>query len=157
MRRRPARSARKGLTCGCSGPAPRAAGPSNPAAQGRLEGMAKRSCLLTISVSVEQDEELAAAVGPLLWRTNDDIREVVTAALARFLVQRPDIAVEWESASYVPLDDRPAVGRCAVCNRWVYDVENATVLTPTRICPGSVVDGRLLCDDHLPKDHPIAF
>jgi hypothetical protein len=59
--------------------------------------------------------------------------------------------------THVPLDDRPAVGRCAVCNRWVYDVENATERTPTRICRGAVVDGRPLCDDHLPKDHPLAF
>ncbi len=25
------------------------------------------------------------------------------------------------------------------------------------ICPGALVDGKLLCDDCLPPDHPIAF
>jgi len=118
--------------------------------------MATRSWLLTVSVLVEQDEELAAKLGPG-WRTDNELQEVVTAALAQFLAKRPDIAVEWESMTSPPLDGKPAVGRCAVCNRWVYDVENCTEYTPTRICRGAVVDGQLLCDEHLPKDHPVAF
>jgi hypothetical protein len=118
--------------------------------------MATQSWLLTVSVLVEQDEELAAKFGTG-WRTNDELQEVVTAALAQFLAKRPDIAVEWESMTSTSLDGMPAVGRCAVCNRWVFDVENHTKDTPTRICRGAVVDGQLLCDDHLPEDHPVAF
>jgi hypothetical protein len=118
--------------------------------------MATRSWLLTVSVLVEQDQELSEKPGPG-WRTDDELQEVVTAALSRLLDRRPGIVVEWESMTSIPLDGKPAVGRCAVCNRWVYDVESCTEHTPTRICRGAVVDGRLLCDEHLPKDHPVAF
>ncbi|MCE9563743.1 MAG: hypothetical protein K8U57_17005 [Planctomycetes bacterium] len=118
--------------------------------------MATRSWLLTVSVLVEQDAELAAKLGPG-WRTDDDLQEVVTAALSEFLAKRPDIVVEWQSMTSTPLDGKPAVGRCAVCNCWVYDVENRTDGTPTKINRGAVVDGQYLCDEHLPKDHPVAF
>jgi len=57
----------------------------------------------------------------------------------------------------MPLDGAEGYGRCAVCNRWVYDVENFTRETPGGICRGAIVDGQLLCDEHLPKDHPVAF
>lgn len=70
---------------------------------------------------------------------------------------RPDVRVTWSSSTIVPLDGKPAVGRCAVCNRWVYDVENRTEHTPTEISAGAVVDGQYLCDEHLPKEHPAAF
>jgi hypothetical protein len=126
------------------------------APQGRIKGMATQSWLLRVSVIVEQDEELAARVGPG-WRTDDELQEVVTTALARFLARRPDIRVEWESMTSTPLDDKPGVGRCAVCNRWVVDVENCNEFSPSLLYRGAVVDGRLLCDEHLPEDHPIAF
>lgn len=127
-----------------------------PVAERRTKSMATRSWLLTVSVLVEQNEEWAAKLGKG-WRTDDELQEVVTTALAQFLAKRPDIAVEWQSMSSEPLDGKPAVGRCAVCYQWVYDVENCTEYTPTRISRGAVVDGRLLCDVHLPKDHPVAF
>ena len=84
--------------------------------------MAIRSWLLTVSVIVEQHEQLAAKVGPG-WRTDDELQEVVTAALAQYLAKRPEIEVEWVSMSSAPLDDKPAVGQCTVCDRWVFDVE----------------------------------
>jgi hypothetical protein len=120
------------------------------------KGMATQSWVLRVSVLVEQDEELAAKYGPG-WRTDGELQKVVTTALAQFLAQRPDIKVEWESTYSIPLDGKPAVGRCAVCNCWVYDVENCTEYTPTMICRGAVVEGQYLCDEHLPKDHPVAF
>lgn len=118
--------------------------------------MATSSWLLTVSVLVEQDRELAVKLGRG-WDTDRQLQEVVTAALTEFLAKRPDIAVEWESMTSVPLDGKPGVGRCAVCNRWVYDVENVTASTPTKISGGAVVDGQYLCDEHLPPDHPAAF
>jgi hypothetical protein len=118
--------------------------------------MATQSWLLRVSVIVEQAEELAAHAGPG-WRTDDELQEVITAALTQFLARRPDIRVEWESMTSIPLDDNPGVGRCAVCNRWVVDVENRNEFSPSLLCRGAVVDGQLLCDEDLPKDHPIAF
>jgi hypothetical protein len=87
--------------------------------------MATRSWLLTVSVLVEQNEKWAAKLGKG-WRTDDELKGVVTTGLAQFLAQRPDIAVEWQSMTSTPLDDKPAVGRCAVCHCWVNDVENRT-------------------------------
>jgi hypothetical protein len=118
--------------------------------------MATKSWLLTVSVLVEQDEEQPQRLGSGR-RTDEEIQEAVTAALAHLLANRPGTVVEWQSLTSVPLDGKPACGRCAVCNRWVYDVENRTEQTPTGICPGAVVRGLLLCDEHLPEDHPVAF
>ncbi len=118
--------------------------------------MATEVTLLTVSFLVEQDPAVASRT-PFPLRTDEEIRKAVLAALAAVLSDRPDVRVAWESMSVVPLEGKPAVGRCAVCNRWLYDVENATDLTPTRISRGAVVDGRYRCDEHLPPDHPACF
>ncbi len=39
----------------------------------------------------------------------------------------------------------------------MYDVENATDLTPTKINRGAVVNGQYRCDEHLPHGHPLCF
>jgi hypothetical protein len=120
--------------------------------------MAVRSWVLTVTVLVEEDSEKAPPPAPNGWRsTDDDIQKAVTAAIAELLTTTPGVTVNWESLTSTPLNDKPGVGRCAVCNRWVYDVENCTVRTPTCISRGAVVDGQLLCDEHLPSDHPYAF
>lgn len=118
--------------------------------------MATATDLLTISLLVEEDP---AKAGPLPFplRVNEEIRKAVLAAVAAVLSNRSDVRVEWSSSSIVPLDGKPAVGRCAVCNRWAYDEENATDLTPTGISRGAVIDGRYRCDEHLPSGHPLCF
>ena len=116
--------------------------------------MATRSWLLTVSVLIEQEEETLRRNGS---RTDDEFQRAVTDAIAALYAGRSDTVVEWESLTSTPLDGKPSIGRCALCNRWVYDVENVTDLTPTKICRGAVVDGQYLCDEHLPKDHPAAF
>jgi len=112
--------------------------------------------LLTVSLLVEQNTAEAART-PFPLRADEQIRKTVLAAVAAVLSERPDVRVEWVSSSIEPLDGKPAVGRCAVCNCRVYDVEHATDLTPTRISPGAVVDGRYRCDEHLPHGHPLCF
>lgn len=116
--------------------------------------MATKSMLLTVSVLVEQDEETSARDG---WRAEDELTEAVTAAIAALYAGRAGTVVEWESLTSVPLDGKLNVGRCAVCNRWVYDVENMTELTPTRISCGAVVGGQYLCDEHLSPGHRHCF
>src|SRR5262249_24296121 len=111
---------------------------------------------LTVSILVEQDPAEAARV-PIPLRADEEIRKAVLAAVAVLLRDRPDVRVAWSSSSIVPLDGKPAVGQCAVCHRWVYDVENRTPATPTGISPGAVVGGQSRCDEHLPADHPAAF
>jgi hypothetical protein len=118
--------------------------------------LATRSELHTISLVVEEDPAVARQM-PFPMRSEEEVRKAVLAAVAAVLSYRPDIRVEWVSSSITPLDEKPAVGRCAVCNRWVYDVENRTKLTPTGINRGAVVDGRYRCDEHLPHGHPQCF
>jgi hypothetical protein len=112
--------------------------------------------LLTISLLVEQDPAKADRV-PLPLQAEEEIRKAVLAAVAALLSDRPDVRVEWVSSGIIPLDGKPGVGRCVVCNGWVYDAENVTDLTPTRISPGAMVGGRYRCDEHLPPGHPLCF
>jgi hypothetical protein len=118
--------------------------------------LATETDLLTISLLVEQDP-VEAGRAPFPLRADEEIRKAVLAAVAVLLRDRPDTRVEWSSSFIVPLDGKPAVGRCAVCNCWMYDVENRTPATPTGISSGAMVEGQYLCDVHLPKDHPAAF
>jgi hypothetical protein len=118
--------------------------------------LATASSILTVTLLIEEDVDIARRV-PFPLRTDEEIRKAVLVAVSAILSGRPDVQVAWESSSIVPLDGKPSVGRCAVCNRWVYDVENVTDRTPTKISRGAVVGGQYLCDEHLPKDHPAAF
>lgn len=112
--------------------------------------------LHTISLLVEEDPAVARQI-PFPMRAEEEIRKAVLAAVAAVLSYRQDVRVEWASSLIVPLEGKPAVGRCAVCNCWVYDVENATAKTPRGISRGAVVDGRYRCDEHLPHGHPLCF
>ena len=114
--------------------------------------MATQSWLLTVSVLIEQDTEVLDG-----RRTDDEFQEAVTAAIAALSAGRTDTVVEWQSSSSTPLDGVPAVGRCAVCQQWVFDLDNFTRDTPTGISRGAVLDGRYRCDVHLPTGHPHCF
>lgn len=62
----------------------------------------------------------------------------------------------WESSSCVTLGLRGSnSGQCAICGRWVTDQEKPEPIYGLN--PGATVDGQLLCDEHLPKDHRWAF
>lgn len=117
--------------------------------------MATKTWLVSVSVSIEQPEELADGDMPRPGMLHA-IPDAVTAALAKLFAGEPDTKVQWEMMRAGPLDDLPGVGRCTVCNCWVFDAENCGEYVP-EVNPGAVVDGRLLCDDHLPEDHPVAF
>jgi len=112
--------------------------------------------LLMVSLLVEQDAAEAAQM-PFPLRAEEEIRKAVLSAVAAVMSYRPDVRVTWSSSTIMPLDGKPEVGRCAVCDRWVYDVDRCTPDTPTGISVGAVVGGQYFCDEHLPKDHPAAF
>ncbi len=62
----------------------------------------------------------------------------------------------WQSSTLAYLDvEGVNAGRCAVCGDWVTDVEKPSPLEG--LSRGASVKGRLLCDEHLPPDHPWAF
>lgn len=81
----------------------------------------------------------------------------MTTAIAALYAGRSDTMAEWESMPVTPLDGKPAVGRCAVCNRWVYDFENVSERPPTRVGREAVIDGHYLCDEHLLPEHLHCF
>lgn len=118
--------------------------------------MASLSTLLTISLLVEEDAEIAERT-PFCLRTDEEIRKAVLVAVAVLLSDRPDVKVEWASSTIVPLDGADGYGQCAVCNRWVYDAELADGLPRGGVSRGARVDGQLRCDEHLPPGHPLCF
>lgn len=119
--------------------------------------MATHSSLLTISFLVEENLAVPGKIPFPMQRTDDEIRDAVLDAISTLLNDREDLAVEWMSTSTEPLEGKPATGRCAVCNCWVFDVENCTQATPTHISRGAVVNGQYRCDEHLPHGHPVCF
>jgi hypothetical protein len=118
--------------------------------------MATKSTLLTVSVLVEEDAEEAKLVG-WRWDTEVEIEKAVLAAVAVLLRNRPDARVEWSSSSSIPLDGKPEFGRCAVCNRWVYDCESPPQPGAGGVSRGAKVEDRFRCDEHLPSGHPLCF
>lgn len=57
----------------------------------------------------------------------------------------------------MPLAGAKGYGRCAVCNRWVYDAELADGQGTDGVSKGAVVGGQFRCDEHLPPGHPLCF
>jgi hypothetical protein len=118
--------------------------------------LATETTLLSVSVLIEEDADEARRVG---WRTSteDEVQKAVLAAVAVLLRDRPHVRVEWASSLAIPLDDKPWFGRCAVCNRWVYDYEARSKTGADGVSRGAKVDGRFRCDEHLPHGHPLCF
>jgi hypothetical protein len=112
--------------------------------------------MLQVSLLVEENAGAAQRVG---WpiSTDEEIRKAVLAAIAVLLRDRPYARVEWASCRSVPLNGKPWFGRCAVCNRWVYDHEAPSEWGADGVSRGAKVDGRFRCDEHLPHGHPLCF
>jgi hypothetical protein len=119
--------------------------------------LAAKTTLLTISLLVEEDADTAARVAfPL--RSEEEICKAVLLAVAVLMGEaRPDVRVERSSSRAVPLDGKPAFGRCAVCDRWVFDYEAPREFGADGVSRGAKVDGRFRCDEHLPHGHPLCF
>jgi hypothetical protein len=118
--------------------------------------VAKTTTLLSVSVLVEEDADEARRIG---WRTSaeEEVQKAVLAAVAVLLRDRPHVRVEWASSQSTPLDGKPWFGRCAVCNRWVYDCEARSEPGADGVSRGAKVGGRFRCDEHLPHGHPLCF
>jgi hypothetical protein len=115
-----------------------------------------QTTLLAVSLVIEEDADVARRL-PFPLRTEEEVRKAVLVAVAALLSDRPDVRVEWSSLTSMPLDGARGYGRCAVCNRWVYDAELADGMHRGSVSPGAVVAGRLRCDEHLPPGHPLCF
>lgn len=64
--------------------------------------------------------------------------------------------LQWQYETYISLEPgQMNCGRCAKCNCWTTDSEKADPIQ--ELGSGATVDVKLLCDECLPPDHPIAF
>ncbi len=119
--------------------------------------MSVQTTLLTVAVTIEEDADQPRRVrGP--FGAEQEVRKAVLAAVAVLFRDRPDVRVRWESMGAVPLDGNPQFGRCAVCNRWVFDADaKGPGWLGVGLSRGARVDGRLRCDEHLPPGHPLCF
>ncbi|WP_420629870.1 hypothetical protein [Candidatus Leptofilum sp.] len=62
----------------------------------------------------------------------------------------------WISTQTIALDENTMnCGKCSVCNSWVTDRERPNPVIGLQ--NGSIYNGKLLCDDHLPDGHRWAF
>lgn len=116
------------------------------------------STLLTVSLLVEEDDDIAARVTfPL--RSEEEIRKAVLLAVGLLMTDggRRDVQVEWSASSSMSLDGAKGYGRCQVCDRWVYDAELKDGEHRGGVSPGATIGGRLRCDEHLPTGHPLCF
>ncbi len=64
--------------------------------------------------------------------------------------------VDWESTQTFTLDPNlNNCSKCSSCGCWVTDANKPNTISQLNI--GAVVDGKLLCNECLPKDHELAF
>ncbi len=114
--------------------------------------MSNRTVLLRIGVLIEVDEaEVESEFGEV-----DRIENSVTEAIDATLGIEDGSSLGWCSSQRWTLDkDRMNCGQRVVCGTWVTDREEVDPLR--ELGNGAVVDGRLLCDDHLPSGHRWAF
>jgi hypothetical protein len=102
--------------------------------------VATESTVLYVALLVEEDADEARRIG---WptETKEEVRKAVLAAVAVLLRDRPHARVEWSSLTSIPLDGKPGFGRCAVCNRWVYDVDEPSEPGAGAVSRGAKVVG----------------
>ena len=117
--------------------------------------MAQFASLISIRVIVEHDETLEE--NREIFLIDEGVEAIIRDALKSPSCAPSNISVRWESTEIISLDECSGCGRCAKCNRWTQDAEGTPKTDTVGICPGAFVDGKLLCDDCLPPDHPIAF
>lgn len=109
----------------------------------------KRTYLIRMGYLVELDEE----------RGEDEeyFDEQVFAGIGEDLIsEKSGKTLEWTHSSSLLLDPSSSnCGRCENCGQWTTDRERPDSIP--ELCNGAAVDGKLLCDDCLPKDHRWAF
>jgi hypothetical protein len=110
----------------------------------------KQTCLLRVSYLVEIEKS----------KSEEELLDNISFELSqdRYLSNEklPVTKLGWEMTLMQVLDpQKNNCGRCAICNSWVTDIEKPDPINGINI--GATVAGQLLCDEHLPKNHPLAF
>jgi hypothetical protein len=110
----------------------------------------KKTVLICISALVEVPSEI---VDDPDFNDLDRLENRLTEAVEKV---DSDFKLSWESTERLVLDPITMnCGKCASCGCWASDREKDGVISQLQIA--ATVDGRLLCDECLPKDHRWAF
>ncbi|HEX8700245.1 MAG TPA: hypothetical protein VF815_15470 [Myxococcaceae bacterium] len=113
--------------------------------------MARKTFLVTLTVAVEASDEESRSGLSELEELEQRLIESVDAALGN-----PERPLGWQATWSTELDPASInCGQCAVCGSWVTDRERPD--SHIGLCNGARVEGRLLCDEHLPPGHRWAF
>ncbi len=118
--------------------------------------MARHSTLLTIRVIVERDDVTYDEI-KTPFSLEKNVEAAIRDALSSSMCAASNLSVECVSTSFTYLDETPGCGRCESCKRWTCDAEGMPETSQIGICRGAKVDGKLLCDECLPTEHPYAF
>jgi hypothetical protein len=118
--------------------------------------MTRHSTLLTIRVIVESDD-IALDEIKTHFLLDENVETAIRDAVRSSMCSGSSLIVECVSTSFTCLDESPGCGRCENCKRWTRDAEGMPETIQIDICRGAVVDGKLLCDECLPTEHPYAF
>jgi hypothetical protein len=113
--------------------------------------MAKKTFLMTLTVVVEASDQETSRGLSELEELEQRLIESVDVALGS-----PPPPLGWQitwSTELAPASIN--CGQCAVCGGWVTDRERPDPLKG--LGNGARVEGRLLCDEHLPPGHRLAF
>ena len=101
-------------------------------------------------IEVEENEDRNCTTG------FDGVEREIDAVIGRDIPLANGSVLSWHSSAYHILDSETMnCGQCANCGGWTTDREQEHHVQG--LCPGARVDGRLLCDECLPKGHRWAF
>lgn len=111
----------------------------------------KKTVLIKVAYLVDiEDEDLIK---------NEHLDKITSRISKNINLQLNDIekmSLEWEGTFSLILDSETMnCGKCANCNGWTTDIEKENPVK--ELCYGATVDGKLLCDECLPPEHPCAF
>lgn len=114
-----------------------------------MEG--KKTVLIRVAYLVELPEEEI--------NTDDGVLDKITSIIGedmKLVIDNIDVTLDWNYTSSFILDSTNFnCGKCSKCGQWTTDREKPDAVEG--ICNGAIVDGKLLCDECLPKDHRWVF
>jgi hypothetical protein len=109
--------------------------------------------LLKIGVLVEVEEEELEKEHSYIDEVTWEIEEKINEALE---ITDDESDFGWRYTSITVLDENEHnYGKCSKCGTLTSDKEKEGFIP--EIGTGATVNKKLLCDDCLPKDHPLAF
>lgn len=109
----------------------------------------KKTVLITVSYLIDLPGDEIKNDDRLIDRISNDLCKGIAS-------EHTGSILEWGQTATRILDPSTMnCGRCASCGAWTSDQEKENPINSLQV--GATVDGKLLCDECLPKGHPLAF